>query len=159
MIARRATAADAGAIARIYNQGIEDRVATFETRLRSEADVREWFAGAFPVAVACDDGGRVLAFASSSAYSSRACYAHIGDFSVYTSREARRRGAGKSALLELIRLAREAGLRKLTSRVFVENSASRALLASVGFREVGVHQRHGILDGEWRDVVVVELLL
>jgi phosphinothricin acetyltransferase len=159
VIARKATVADAGAIARIYNQGIEDRIATFETRLRTEADVREWFAGAFPVAVACDDGGRVLAFASSSAYSSRSCYAHIGEFSVYTARDVRRRGAGKAALQELIRLARESGLRKLTSRVFVENAASRSLLRSVGFREVGTHERHGMLDGRWRDVVVVELLL
>ncbi|MCA1828068.1 MAG: arsinothricin resistance N-acetyltransferase ArsN1 family A [Myxococcales bacterium] len=158
MIARRAEAADAAAIARIYDQGIEDRGATFETRPRSESDVREWFAGAFPVAVACDDG-RVLAFASTSAYSSRACYSHIADFSVYTDRSARRRGAGKAALAELIRLARESGFRKLTSKVFVENTASRTMLKSLGFRELGTHVRHGQVDGEWHDVVVVELLL
>ena len=159
MIARRATAADASAIARIYNQGIEDRIATFETRPRSDKDILEWLAGAFPVAVALDDAGRVLAFASSSAYSSRSCYSHIGDFSVYTSRDARRQGAGKAALQELIRLAREAGLRKLTSKVFVENGASRAMLKQLGFHEIGVHERHGMLDGQWHDVVVVELLL
>jgi len=159
VIARRARAADAGAIARIYNQGIEDRGATFETRPRSEADVREWFAGAFPVTVATDDDGGVLAFASSSAYSSRSCYAHIADFSVYTDRSARRRGAGRAALEELIRLARESGLRKLTSKVFVENAASRSLLKTLGFREVGTHERHGLLDGRWHDVVVVERLL
>ena len=159
MIVRRATAADAGAIARIYNQGIEDRIATFETRSRSEKDVLEWLAGAFPVAVALDDGGRVLAFASSSAYSSRSCYSHIADFSVYTSRDARRQGAGKAALQELIGLARDAGLRKLTSKVFVENFASRGMLKAIGFREIGIHERHGILDGKWHDVVVVEFLL
>ena len=156
---RRATAADVNSIARIYNQGIEDRIATFETRSRSEKDILEWLAGAFPVAVALDDSGRVLAFASTSAYSSRACYSHIADFSVYTSRDARRQGAGKTALQELIRLAREAGLRKLTSKVFVENTASRNMLKTVGFREIGIHERHGVLDGKWHDVVVVELLL
>ena len=156
--ARPASDSDAAAMARIYNQGIEDRGATFETRLRGPEDVREWLAGAFPVAVA-GDGGAVLAFASSSAYSSRACYAHIADFSVYTAREARRLGAGRAALQELIRLARERGLGKLTSKVFVENAASRSLLKSFGFREVGVHQRHGQVDGRWHDVVVVELLL
>lgn len=156
MIARRATATDAAEIARIYNQGIDDRVATFETRPRSAEEVMAWLS--FPATVAEEDG-RVLAFASSSAYSARACYAHIAEFSVYTARESRRRGAGKAALLELTRLAREAGLRKLVSRVFVENAASRALLAQLGFREVGVHLRHGILDGRWRDVVVVEALL
>jgi phosphinothricin acetyltransferase len=158
VIARRASAGDATAIAHVYNQGIEDRIATFETRPRSAADVAEWFAGRFPVAVAEEDG-EVLAFASTSAYNSRACYAHIAEFSVYTAREARRRGAGRAALAELMRLSKEAGLAKLVSRVFVENRASRALLKSMGFREVGIHERHGVLDGVWRDVAVVEILL
>ena len=156
MIARRAAPADAAEMARIYNQGIEDRVATFETRLRSAEEAAAWLS--LPAAVAEEDG-RVIAFASSSAYSARACYSQIAEFSVYTARESRRRGAGKAALLELMRLAGEAGLQKLVSRVFVENVASRALLAKAGFREVGVHLRHGILDGRWRDVVVVEVLL
>lgn len=59
----------------------------------------------------------------------------------------------------LIEAAREAGFRKLLSRVFPENTASLGLLASLGFREVGVLRRHGQLDGAWRDVVLVELLL
>ena len=45
---------------------------------------------------------------------------------------------------------------KLVSRVFVENQPSRALLKSLGFREAGIYERHGRLDGEWRDVVIVE---
>jgi phosphinothricin acetyltransferase len=156
MRARPATQADAAAIARIYNQGIEDRIATFETRPRTEAEVQAWLA--FPVAVAEEDG-RVLAFASSSAYSERACYAHIADFSVYTAREARRRGAGRAALRELMAAMRGTGIRKLTSKVLVKNAASRALLRSMGFREVGVHEKHGLLDGTWHDAVVVEILL
>jgi len=156
VIARRAAPDDAAEMARIYNQGIEDRIATFETRPRSAEDAAAWLS--FPAAVVEEDG-RVIAFASSSAYSARACYSHIAEFSVYTARESRRRGAGRAALLELMRLARESGLQKLVSRVLVENSASRALLLKVGFREVGVHLRHGILDGHWRDVVVVEILL
>jgi L-amino acid N-acyltransferase YncA len=158
VIARRPRGGDAAAIAHVYNQGIEDHIATFETRPRNAADVAEWFAGRFPVAVAEEDG-EVLAFASASAYSLRACYAHIGEFSVYSARDARRRGAGRAALAELIRLSKEAGLAKLVSRVFVENHASRALLKSMGFREIGIHERHGVLDGVWRDVVVVEILL
>jgi len=155
LIARLATAADAAQMAHIYNQGIEDRT-TFETRPRSAEEAAAWLS--FPASVA-EENGRVLAFAASSAHSARACYAHIAEFMVYTARDARRRGAGKAALLELMRLAREAGLRKLVSRVFVENTASRALLSKLGFREVGIHLQHGTLDGVWRDVVVVEVLL
>ena len=158
MRARSATPADAAKIARIYNQGIEERVATFETRPRSVAEVERWFDGLHPVVVVEDEGG-VFAFASTSQYRTRECYAGIAEFSVYVEREARGRGAGRVAMNTLIDAARAAGFWKLLSRVFVENEASRALLRSVGFREVGIYERHAQLDGVWRDVVIVERLL
>ena len=158
MRARAATPADAAAIARIYNDGIDDRVATFETRHRAAADVEQWFDGRHPIVVVEDHGG-VLAFASTSDYRPRDCYAGIAEFSVYAARAARGRGAGRMAMLALIDAARAAGFWKLVSRVFVENTASRALLRSLGFREVGTYERHAKLDGEWRDAVIVEKLL
>jgi L-amino acid N-acyltransferase YncA len=158
MIARPATPADAADIVRIYNQGIEERVATFETRPRVAADIEHWFDGVHPVVVVEDDGG-ALAFASTSMYRTRECYNGIAEFSVYVAREARGRGAGRVAMNALIAAARTAGFWKLLSRVFVENEASRALMRSVGFREVGVYRRHAQLDGVWRDVVIVERLL
>jgi L-amino acid N-acyltransferase YncA len=51
------------------------------------------------------------------------------------------------------------GYWKLVSRVFPENESSRALCRALGFREVGVYRRHAKLDGQWRDCVIVELLL
>jgi phosphinothricin acetyltransferase len=158
MRARAATPADAATIARIYNDGIDDRVATFETRHRTAADVERWFDGRHPVVVV-EDEGAVIAFASTSGYRPRDCYAGIAEFSVYAAREARGRGAGRMAMLALIDAARAAGFWKLVSRVFVENAASRNLLRGVGFREVGVYERHARLDGVWRDVVIVERLL
>jgi phosphinothricin acetyltransferase len=59
----------------------------------------------------------------------------------------------------LISAAEEAGFYKLVCRVFVENTTSRALLKSVGFREVGLYEKHGKLDGIWRDVIIMELLI
>jgi L-amino acid N-acyltransferase YncA len=163
MSVRPATSADADAIARIYNQGIDDRVATFETAHRSAEDVRAWFNGTYPLVVVEDgrgDGdGRVIAFASTSIYRPRECYRGIAEFSVYVARDARRRGAGRVAMNGLFDAARTAGFWKLVSRVLVENGASRALLRSVGFREVGTYEQHGMLDGVWRDVVIVERLL
>ncbi len=158
MNARDATPEDVEAIARIYNQGIEDRVATFETRPRSAEDIRGWFDGVHPVVVV-EDGGRVIAFASTSTYRSRDCYAGIAETSVYVERSARRQGAGNFALLTLMDAAKHTGFWKLVSRIFPENIASRALVRELGFREVGVYERHGKLDGEWRDVVIVERLL
>jgi L-amino acid N-acyltransferase YncA len=157
--ARVAQVSDAPAIAAIYNQGIEDRVATFETEPRSPQQVVRWFDGFRPIVVVEDADRTVVAFASSSAYCDRPCYAGIAEFSVYVRRDWRGRGAGHVALAALIEAAAAAGLWKLMSRVFPENTASRALLRRMGFREVGVYQRHGQLDGVWRDCVIVERLL
>ena len=71
-------------------------------------------------------------------------------------RNARGRGAGKLALQFLVSAARKAGFWKLVSRVFTENIASLRLLRSLGFREVGIYEKHGQLEGIWRDVVIVE---
>lgn len=142
-------------MAAIYNEGIEDRVATFETRPRSAEDVRGWFDGRHPIVVV-EWEGEIAAFASTSTYRPRECYAGIAEVSVYVARKFRRQGAGRLALDELLKEAKEQGFWKLVSRVFPENRASRALIASLGFREVGVYEKHGKLDGEWRDVVIVE---
>jgi phosphinothricin acetyltransferase len=159
MKARDAAVADFSAIARIYNEGIDDRVATFETRHRTADDLVQWLDGCHPVVVVEDDAGDVIAFAATSIYRPRDCYAGIAEFSVYASRAARGRGAGRLAMESLFTAARDAGFWKLVSRVFVENIASRALLSNVGFREVGIYEKHGQLDGVWRDMVIVEKLL
>ena len=156
--ARPATAADAASIAAIYNEGIADRVATFETEPRSEAQVAAWLGGRHPVVVVEADG-RVVAWAACSTYRSRACYAGIAEFSVYVARAHRGRGVGRIAMQALLAAAAAAGFWKLVSRVFVENEASLSMLRSVGFREVGLYRRHAKLDGAWRDVVIVEALL
>lgn len=158
MRARSAVLKDAEAIARIYNQGIEERIATFETRARSAEEIRSWFGGEHPIVVV-EDADEILAFAASSGYRPRECYAGVAEFSVYTDRGARGRGAGGLAMGALIEAAERAGFWKLVSRVFVENAPSRKLLRSAGFREVGGYGKHARLDGAWRDVVVVERVI
>ena len=158
MKSRAAIQEDAEAIASIYNEGIEERIATFETHPRKAGEIRDWFDGTHPIIVVEEDGV-VISFSNTSAYSPRGCYSGVAEFSVYTAREARGRGAGTLAIKALMEAAEEAGFWKLVSRVFVENTPSRELLLSLGFREVGVHEKHARLDGIWRDVVVVERLL
>ena len=156
---RPARLEDARAIARIYNQGIEDRLATFETRPRSVEDVAAWLEDGFPFVVV-EDGGTVVAWASAPPYRpGRGAYAGVGEFSVYVARDERGRGAGHTAMRALIAEAQSRGFWKLVSRIFPENDASLALCRSLGFRTVGVYRRHAKLDGEWRDVAIVELLL
>jgi len=155
---RRATVDDGVAIARIYNEGIADGIATFETRIRHADDVRSWMATRFPVVVV-ESECEVIACASTSEYRPRGCYARIAEFSVYVARDRRGEGAGRLAMEALMAEAVEAGFWKLVSRVFTENLASRALLRDLGFREVGIYERHGQVGGVWKDVVIVERLL
>ena len=150
---------DAAAIARIYNEGIEDRVGTFETEPRSPEDVGAWIDAGYPLVVG-EDGGEVVAWASATPYRAhRRAYAGVADFSIYVARSARGRGAGRARLAALIAEAEARGYWKLLSRIFPENEASLRLCRSLGFREVGVYRNHAKLDGVWRDVVIVELLL
>lgn len=149
---------DAPEIARIYTQGIEDRSSTFETRPRTADDIASWFDGQHPIVVV-ERQGQVIAFASTSLYRPRECYAGIAEFSVYVDRAVRGTGAGKAAMQALLADAQAAGYWKLLSRVFPENIGSQKLLMSLGFREVGFYERHGQLDGLWKDVVIVEKLL
>jgi L-amino acid N-acyltransferase YncA len=157
--ARAASPGDIPVIAQIYNEGIADRVGTFETNPRSVDDVRAWFDGVHPIVVVSDEHGRVVAFASTSTYRTRECYAGIAEFSVYVARSERGRGAGRVAMEALVAAAAKAGFWKLLSRIFVENTASRTLMARVGFREVGIYEKHGKLDGVWRDAVIVERII
>ena len=158
LVARDARLSDAAAIARIYNEGIADRIGTFETEPRSTEQVAVWFDGKHPIIVV-EENSEVVAFASTSSYRTRPCYAGIAEFSVYVERKRRSAGAGQVAMLALLEAAAAAGFWKLLSRIFPENRASRALMAKVGFREVGIYHRHGKLDGTWRDCVIVERLL
>ena len=158
---RDARVEDAAEIARIYNEGIAERVATFETEPRSAERMAKTLAeraSRYPTVVVERDG-RIVAWAGASEYRPRDCYAGIAEFSVYVGREARGTGAGTTAMHALIRACEAKGFWKLVSRVFPENTASRRLCASLGFTEVGVYRRHAKLDGAWRDVVIVEKLI
>lgn len=161
MITRLAVHEDAAAICRIYNQGIEDRIATFETDPRSVEQVIAILEekGDHHPAIVVERDGAVIAFAWASSYRSRPCYAGVAEHSVYVAREARGAGAGLLALEALSRAFAERGYWKLLSRIFTENEASLKLHERAGFRVVGTYIRHAKLDGVWRDTVIVEKLL
>lgn len=158
---RAATTADAAAIAAIYNQGIAEGRATFETRLRQPGEIAASIADSarHPVIVAVDAADVPLGWGSLSAYRPRDCYAGIAEVSVYLDGAARGRGLGRVLLDALVAQARMRGYWKLVSRVFTFNAASRAICRASGFREVGIYEKHGRLDGQWLDVVIVERLI
>jgi L-amino acid N-acyltransferase YncA len=158
---RLATSDDAAAIAAIYNEGIEEGIATFETEPRTPAQIADLLRekrDKYPTVVVERDG-RIVAWAGASVYRAREAYARIADHSVYVERASRGQGAGRAALEALVQEYERRGFWKLSSRIFKENTTSIALHERCGFRVVGTYRRHGKLRGEWRDCVIVERLL
>jgi len=156
---RPASLDDAEAITAIYNQGIAQHLAAFETQPCRVADIRERINNPrFPILVAVDHG-KVVGWAGLSIYRPRECYSGVAEFSFYVETISRGHGIGTRLLSSLIDAARKCGFWKLVSRVFTFNRASRAVCRTAGFREVGVYEKHSQLDGRWLDVVIVERLI
>jgi len=158
---RPATPDDAAAICTIYNQGIEDRIATLETEPRTPEERRQWMgarAARHPVVVAVT-GGQVVGWGSLNAFNPRPAYDNVVDLSVYVERGWRGRGVGRALLQHLLPLARTLGYHKMVLATFPFNEAGVALYQKVGFRPVGVYREQGRLDGRWVDVLIMEHLL
>ncbi|MBX3063716.1 MAG: N-acetyltransferase [Anaerolineae bacterium] len=156
---REAVPTDSSAIVAIYNQGIRRRSATFETRERTNDDIQSWFGVPRHPLLVAEIDGEVLGWIHASDYRPRECYAGIAEFSVYVADAAQGRGIGSALMAAFLPACEQAGLWKVLSRIFVENTGSRALCQRFGFREVGIYEKHAQLDGVWKDVVIVERLL
>lgn len=163
---RAAAAGDAPAICLIYNQGIEDRIATLETELRTPEERRQWLAARGPrhpvfVAEAAEDGRAptVVGWGSLNVYNPRDAYRHVADFSVYVERDWRGRGVGRRLLAHLIDRARALDYHKLMLSTFPFNESGVALYEKMGFTRIGVFHEMGQLDGRWVDTLIMEKLL
>jgi L-amino acid N-acyltransferase YncA len=158
---RGATAGDADAICRIYNQGIRDRVATLETEERTPEERAQWLGARgprHPVLVAEADGG-VVGWASLNVFNARRAYDHVADLSLYVEREWRGRGVGRRLLDALVARAIDLSYHKLVLAAFPWNVAGMRAYGRAGFREVGIYREQGRLDGRWVDTVVMEKIL
>jgi len=152
---------DAAAICRIYNQGIQDRIATLETEERSPEERAQWLTArdaCHPVLVAESDGA-VVGWASLNVFNARRTYEHVADISLYVERQWRGRGVGRRLLEALITQATELGYHKLVLAAFPFNQAGMRAYGRAGFREVGIYKEQGRLDGRWVDTIVMEKIL
>jgi L-amino acid N-acyltransferase YncA len=155
---RRAAPRDAARIAEIFNQGLEDRVATFETRTATRERAERWISE--NLVLVLDTGGSIAGWAKAGPYTDEhAYYEGILEATLYVARESRRDGVGRALLEGLAGEAAADGAHKLVGKIFTSNEPSIALVRGLGWREVGTHLRHGELGGEWKDVLVVEKLL
>ncbi|HET9925189.1 MAG TPA: arsinothricin resistance N-acetyltransferase ArsN1 family A [Methylomirabilota bacterium] len=158
---RAAAPGDAAAICTIYNQGIEDRIATLETELRTPEERRQWMAARasrHPVVVAVTDG-QVVGWGSLNSFNPRPAYDHVVDLSVYVERGWRGQGVGRVLVQHLMELATTLGYHKIVLATFPYNEAGVSLYRRMGFIPVGVYHEQGQLDGRWVDVLIMERLL
>jgi L-amino acid N-acyltransferase YncA len=148
------TSAHAAAVLAIYQAGIEDGNATFETRA---PDWAAFTAARLPahryVAIT---RGQVAGWVAASAVSDRCVYAGVVEHSVYVRPSDRSRGVGRLLLDKLIASTESAGIWTIQSGIFPENAASLALHQAAGFRVIGTRERIGQHHGRWRDVVMIE---
>jgi L-amino acid N-acyltransferase YncA len=139
----------------IYLQGIATRLATFE---QTVPEWPTWDAARLPAPrlAARSDAGSLAGWAALSPVSSRCVYAGVAEVSVYVAADQRGRGVGLALLTALIEQSEAAGLWTLQAGIFPENTVSVALHHRCGFRTVGYREKLGQLDGEWRDVLLLE---
>lgn len=159
---REATINDVDSITKIYNQGIEDRIATLETRLRDCNEMIQWLnirETRYKVLVIEDNDKLVCGWASINVFNSRCCYSGVGDISIYIGREYRGKGLGKILLQALLKIAKEQEFHKLILSTFDFNKVGHKLYKSLGFREVGTYMEQGILDGKFINITIMEKLL
>jgi len=145
----------AEAVLAIYQAGIDEGNATFETAAPSWAGFRAARLADHGYVATAEDG-IVLGWVAATPVSDRCVYAGVVEHSVYVAPEARGRGIGAALLAVLIGSTEAAGIWTIQAGLFPENAASRALHRRAGFREVGIRERLGRQHGVWRDVLLIE---
>jgi L-amino acid N-acyltransferase YncA len=159
---RNATAADLGAIGRIYNEGIEDRIATLDEDPKTADDMATWWSaheGRFAVLVAENASGEISGWASLNPYSHRCAYAGVADLSVYVAREVRGTGVGSLLMHALEKTAKAHDFHKIVLFTFTFNAGGQGLYRKLGYREVGTFHEMGKLDGTFVNVMAMEKTL
>ncbi len=161
IVVRPATLDDLESIRRIYNEGIEDRIATLDFDPKSAEEIAQWWAahsGRFEVLVATAEE-RVTGWASLNPFSHRCAHADVADLSVYVARERRGKGIGYALLQRLIADAGALDFHKIVLHALDLNEYGKHLYRKAGFVEVGVFKEHGRLEGRYVDVIAMEHLL
>jgi len=144
----------AGQVLAIYQDGIDEGNATFETHSPTWPQFIAGKLAAHRYVATAD--GIVLGWVAASPVSARPTYAGVVEHSIYVAGTARGRGIGRALLDALIASTEAAGIWTIQSAVFPENAASLSLHQRAGFRVVGTRERIARHHGRWRDTVLIE---
>lgn len=145
------------AIKRIYIEGIETKLATFETSCSVPDTDTDWFNGKIDQSIyVAIENDQVIGWSALSPVSDRCVYGGVGEVSVYVTSGATGKGIGKMLLDKLIDFAEQNNIWTLQAGIFSDNRASIKLHEKGGFRLVGIREKLGKLDGDWKDVALME---
>lgn len=161
IMCRAAKNSDLQSILTIYNEGIEDRIATLETEPKDLPYITEWFdqhQDRYPIMVA-ERAGEVVGWVALNPYNGRCAYAGVAELSIYVSRENRGKGIGSLLLSAIEGKATEKHFHKIVLLTFSINELGQRLYRKYGYREVGVFMNQGLMDGKLIDVMAMEKLL
>jgi phosphinothricin acetyltransferase len=145
----------ADAVIAIYQAGVDEGNATFETSAPSWPEFTATRVAEHRF-VAVDDQNRVVGWVAAVPVSDRCAYAGVVEHSVYVHPAARGHGIGRALLDTFIASTEAAGIWTIQSGIFPENTASTALHRAAGFRIVGTRERLGQHHDHWRDVLLLE---
>jgi phosphinothricin acetyltransferase len=145
---------DKDALLEIYQQGIATGQATFETAAPTWDDWDNKHLAKPRLASRRD--GRLVGWAALSPVSYRPVYAGVCEASLYIAANYRGQGIGHMLMDALIETSEKQGIWTLQAVIFPENQASRRLLSSTGFREVGTRERIAKHNGVWRNTLLLE---
>ncbi len=159
---RHATEKDVPFITEIFNQGIEDGVATLETRVQKDEDIHNWLTNRDPryvVIVVLNNINEICGYASLNKFNFKSAYTGVADISIYIKRSSRGQGVGKILLDGLYEAAKKEGFYKLVLNVISKNKAAIKFYEKMGYSYVGVYKNQGMLHGEWVDMMIMEKFL
>jgi L-amino acid N-acyltransferase YncA len=157
------------AVSRIYQEGIQTKIATFQ---QDTPDYPSWNrdhlaacrfvaettdADGKKVGGETDSEGTVVGWAALTPVSTRCVYQGVAEVSVYVSERTKGKGIGKALLMRLIDASEAAGIWTLQSSIIAANQASIRLHEQCGFRLIGYRERIARdMDGKWQDIVMLE---
>lgn len=141
-------------VLQIYKEGIDTKVATFETQLPNWDN---WNKSHLEICrLVVEINNSVCAWAALSNVSDREVYKGVAEISIYVSQAERVKGIGKYLLNIMINESELNNIWTLQSSIFAENIASINLHKTCGFRKIGYREKIAQLDGKWTDNVILE---
>jgi phosphinothricin acetyltransferase len=153
----------ASQILEIFNEAIVTSTVLFDYTPRTQESMTAWFttkdSGQFPVIGIENDDEQLLGFATYGTFRAWPAYKYTVEHSVYIHKDHRRKGLGRTLMVQLTAAAQKQNYHLLVGVIEASNLGSIALHESLGFTHAGTIREAGYKFGQWLDVSFYQLTL